>query len=69
MCRSSFFLIALFNLTVFSLCCSAGFSLVAVSRDYFSVPEPQLLIAVASLVADHGLSNCGFWALEHRQAQ
>ena len=44
-------------LTVLGLGCCAGFSLVVAHR---------LLIVVASLAADHGLSSCGSQALEHR---
>ena len=33
----------------------SGLSLVAVSRGYFLVVVPRLLIAVASLIAEHGL--------------
>ena len=56
-----------------------GFSLVVESRDYSLVAARELLVAVASLIGDHGLqgtqaavvwahglSSCGSWALEHR---
>ena len=59
--------------------CFAGFSLVATSGGYPLVVVCGLLIAVASLVVEHGLygarvsvlvalvlSSCGSWALEHR---
>ena len=58
---------------------SRGFSLVPVSRASSLVVVCRLLIAVASLVAEHGLegtqpsvavglglSSYGFWPLEHR---
>ena len=37
-----------------------------VSRGYSLVAVHELLIAVASLGAERGLSSCGFWTLEHR---
>ena len=56
-----------------------AFSLVVASRGYSMVAVCWLLIAVASLVAEHGilgaqasavvlhgLSSCRFWSLEHR---
>ena len=59
--------------------CCAGFSLVASSRGYSVVMVCRLLIAVASLVAEHrlwgtrasaaeapGLRSCSSQALEHR---
>ena len=42
-------------LTVLSLCCCTGFSLVALSRGYSLVAVHRLLIAVASLVVEHML--------------
>ena len=45
----------LFILAVLGLHCCAGFPLVVVSRGYSLVAELGLLIAVASLVAGHGL--------------
>ena len=42
-------------LALLGLCCFEGFSLVVVSRDYSLVAGPGLLIAVASLVGEHGL--------------
>ena len=42
-------------LAVLGLRCCEGFSLVVVSRSYFLVAVHGLLIAVASLVAEHRL--------------
>jgi len=42
-------------LAVLGLLCCTGFSLVAEFRDYSPVAVCRLLIAVASLVAEHGL--------------
>ena len=47
-------------LTVLSLYHCTGFSLVADSRGYILVAERELLLAVASLVVEHGL--WGTWA-------
>ena len=44
-------------LAVLDLHCYAGFSLVVGSRGYFSVAVLSLLIVVASLVAERGLSG------------
>ena len=41
-------------LAVLGLCCCSHFSLVPQSRDYSVVAVYRLLIAVASLVAEHG---------------
>ena len=49
----------IYLLAVLGLCCYAGFSLVAESRGCSLVVVLRLLIAVASLVADHMLST---WA-------
>ena len=49
----------IYLLAVLGLCCHAGFSLVAESRGCSLVVVHRLLIAVASLVADHTLST---WA-------
>ena len=48
-----------------------GFSLVAISRGYSLFAVHELLIAEASLIAEHGLqacelSSCSSRALEHR---
>jgi len=54
---------------VLGLHCCMGFSLVAASRGYLLIAGWGVLIAVASLVAGHGLqgfSSCGSWTLEHR---
>ena len=66
-------------LTVLDLCCCTGFSLVVESRGYPPAVVLALLIAVASLVAEHGLQGsgasvvrarglswCGFPAPEYR---
>ena len=66
-------------LAMLGLPCCGDFSLVVVSGCYSLVVVRGLLIAVASLVAEHGLqgswasvvaawglSICGSWALEHR---
>ena len=47
------------------------FSLIAVNGGYCLVAMQRLLIAMASLLAEHGFrhlgfSSCGSWALEHR---
>ena len=42
-------------MAVLGLCCSAGFSLVVASVGYSLVAVHGLLIAVVSLVAEHGL--------------
>ena len=58
------------------LCCSAGLSLVEVSRGYSLIGARGLLTAAASLGAQapstwasavevQGLSSCGSWALHH----
>ena len=60
------------------LCCCSGSSLVVASGGYSLAMVHRLLIAVASLVAEHrlwgthtsglaahGLKSCGFQALEH----
>ena len=60
------------------LCCCSGSSLVVASGGYSLAMVHRLLIAVASLVAEHrlwgtqtsglaahGLNSCGFQALEH----
>ena len=60
------------NLFLTMLCCFRGFSLVVVSGGHFPVAVHELLIAVASLVAQHGLqdtwafSSHGSQALEHK---
>ena len=66
---------------VLGLCCRTGFSLVVGSRGHSPAVVCELLIAVASLVAEHGLwgpqasgaalqglSHCGSWALAHAWA-
>ena len=61
-------------MAVLGLHCCTGFSLVVVSRGYTLVAVSRLLIAVASLVAEHELSGTwasvlaahGLRALEHR---
>ena len=76
---SRFYLFYHLLLAVLGLCCSAGFSLVVGSKSYSLVKALGLLIAVASLIAEHGLwgaqasvvqasglSSCGSRALEHR---
>ena len=42
--------------------CCVGFSLVAESEGYSPVVVHGLLIALASLVAEKGLTNCSAWA-------
>ena len=55
-------------LAVLGIHCCMGFSLVVKSRSYSLVVEHGLLIVVASLVAEHGLSrhvgfsSYGAWA-------
>jgi len=44
-------------LAVLGVCCSAGFSLAGESCGYALVVKLQLLLAVVSLVAEHGLSD------------
>ena len=59
--------------------CAGGFSLVVASEGYSLAEVCRLLIAIASLVAEHRLSgaratvvgacrlsSCAFWALKHR---
>ena len=66
-------------LAVLGLPCCSGFSLVAASRGYTLVAVHSPLTVVSSLVSEyglqgmwasvvaaHGLSCCGSWALEHR---
>ena len=66
-------------LVLLGLCCRADFSLVAVSGGYPLFVMHGLVIAAASLVAEHGLkglhasavavgelSSCSSLALEHR---
>ena len=66
---------------VLGLCCRTGFSLVVGSWGHSPAMVCELLIAVASLVAEHGLwgpqaseaalqglSHCGSWALAHAWA-
>ena len=62
-----------FFLAMPGLRCFEGFSLVAESGDCSLltavaslVAEYRLQSAQASVVAAHGLSSCGSWALEHR---
>ena len=43
-----------------------GFSLVAANGGYYLVMVLGLLIAVASLVTEHGLSSCGSRAPVHK---
>ena len=45
----------MYFLAVLNLCGSMGFSLVVASGSYSPVMACRLLIAVASLVAEHGL--------------
>ena len=47
-------------LAVLGLGCCTSFSLVATSGSYSRVVACRLLIAVASLMAEHGLQVCGF---------
>ena len=59
-CHASSFLFFFFNfiyllLTVLGLCCCVGFSLVVAIRVYSLVAMHGFLIAVVSLVAEHGL--------------
>ena len=76
---SFIYLFLKYFLAELGLGCCEGFSLVAVSWGYSLVVMGRLLIAVASLVADHGLwgsgasvvvahelRSCGFQAPEHR---
>ena len=42
-------------MAVLGLCCCAGFSLLAENGGFSLVAVHRLLIAVASLVAEHGL--------------
>ena len=42
-------------MVVLGLCCYTGFSPIAESGDYSLVAVSMLLLAVASLVAEHGL--------------
>ena len=49
-----------------SLLLRVGLSVVSKSRDYSLVAVLQLLIAAASLVAEHGLCSYGSQAQEHR---
>ena len=67
MCIKS--LILLFFLAVLGLHCWEGFSLVAVqglSLQWLLIAEDGLSGTQAPLVAAHGLSTCGSWALQHR---
>ena len=48
------------------LLCCMGFSLVAANGGYYLVMVLGLLIAVASLVTEHGLSSCGSRAPVHK---
>ena len=49
---------------VLGLSCCTGFSPVATSRGYSPVAGHGLLIAVASLTAEHGLQGTGSTAVE-----
>ena len=66
-------------LAVLGLPCCMGFCLVVASKGCPLIVVHRFLIAVASLVLQHrtlgmqasaveahGLSTCGYWALEHR---
>ena len=55
----SLWVIPIYRLAVLGLCCYVGFSPVAESRGHSLVVVHRLLVAVASLVADHTLST---WA-------
>ena len=46
--------------------CCLGFSLVVVSGGYSLVVVRRLLMAVVSLVAEHGSRACGLQQLQHR---
>ena len=59
------FFFKLFLLMLGLLCCM-GFSLVAANGGYYLVVVLGLLIAVASLVTEHGLSSCGSRAPVHK---
>ena len=52
------------NLFLTMLCCFRGFSLVAASGGHVPISVHELLIAVASLVAQHGLRET--WAFSNR---
>ena len=54
------FLFIYLFLALLGLCCSLGFSLVIVSRDYFLVVVSSLLFAVASLFVEYRLLSA--WA-------
>ena len=59
--------LCIYVLPVLGLQCCVGFSLDAGSRGCCRVTMLHgLLMTVASLVADHRLSSCSPWALEHR---
>ena len=53
--KSYFIYNCIYLLTLLCLCCFEGSSLVATSRAYSLVAVKELLIARASLVAEHGL--------------
>ena len=54
-CSVSFFFFNYLFLAVLGLYCCLAFSLGAMSRGYFLFVMPRLLIAVACVVAEHGL--------------
>ena len=60
----------MFYLAVLGLHCS-DFSLVAVNRGYSLIAMHGFLIAVTSVVVEHGLEvgfrSCSSWALEHKR--
>lgn len=68
MCQNVFFLIIylIFCGYAGALLLHVGLSVVSKSRDYPIVAVLRLLIADASLVAEHGLCSYGSQALEHR---
>ena len=68
MCQNVFFLIIYLIICGYagSLLLHVGLSVVSKSRDYSIVAVLRLLIAHASLVAEHGLCSYGSQALEHR---
>ena len=53
-------------MAVLGLCCCADFPPVVASRDYSLAAVRGLLVAAASLIAEHGLWSTGSVAVVHR---
>ena len=55
----------IYLLAVLGLHCYSGFSLVSETKGYSLVALHGLTIAMATLIAEHGLTAWGLWSLQH----